>query len=169
MNEGGSPGAVLQRSRFEGFHEGALLQERMDNAALNPFPFAMDDAHFVQSLLLTFQEVFSQERRDLLRQEGMKVDPVFYGNRNDRFGLSIVCCRVPVVYLPFPSGHRSSPVCPCPSSPLRDLRSSVVFIPWLSPAVTPHLRFITDWAISKIFSNIGLVSFPVCVFCWLGW
>jgi hypothetical protein len=54
----------------------------MDDVPLNPFPFSMDNSDLFEPFLLAFQEILLQKRRDLLRRESVKVNPILNGNSN---------------------------------------------------------------------------------------
>jgi len=58
----------------------------MDNVPLNPFPFSMNDSNLFESSFLTFLEILFQEGGNLLREEGMKIDPLFNGDTDDHAG-----------------------------------------------------------------------------------
>jgi hypothetical protein len=52
----------------------------MDDIHLNPFSFSVDNSDLFEAFLLTFEKIVLQERRDLFRREGVKVDPILDGN-----------------------------------------------------------------------------------------
>ena len=57
----------------------------MDDIHLHPFSFSVDNADLLEAFLLTFEEIVLQERRNLLRGESMKVDPILDGNLNSHY------------------------------------------------------------------------------------
>jgi hypothetical protein len=62
----------------------------MDDVHLNAFSFSMDNSYLLETLLLTFQKILFQERRDLLRGEGVKINPILnrnFQNHKSQFGV----------------------------------------------------------------------------------
>ena len=83
MSEGGTPGACFRGRGFERFDKRALFEKRMDDVPLNPLPFSVNDSNLPEPFFLTFCEILLQERRNLLGQEGVKIDPIFDRNFNN--------------------------------------------------------------------------------------
>ena len=58
-------------------HEGMLFQNLLDNAALNTATAAMDHAHLVKACRMSLENVFLDDRRDVARGEGVKIERPF--------------------------------------------------------------------------------------------
>jgi hypothetical protein len=55
----------------------------MNDVALDPFALSMDDPNLCIPPLLAFLKIIFQQRRNLPRKEGMKVNPVFDRNADN--------------------------------------------------------------------------------------
>jgi hypothetical protein len=94
ISEGGTPGACFRGRGFERFDNGALFEKRMDDVPLNPLPFSVNDSNLPEPFFLTLCEILLQERRNLLGQKGVKINPIFDWNFNNvrwKFGVLHLC------------------------------------------------------------------------------
>ena len=62
-------------------HQRVPFQALLDDAALYPCSPAMDQPHVMQPGGVSLVQVLFDDRRDVARREGMKVDAAFDGDR----------------------------------------------------------------------------------------
>lgn len=82
VGKGRSPRSGLRGSALEGFNKRTSFQEGMNDGPLDAHSLSVDDPHTSKPPLLTFEEVFFQERWNLSGRKRVQVDPVFDGNTN---------------------------------------------------------------------------------------
>jgi len=74
----GDRGAEVRALRVpEGFDQGMALERLLDDAALDPFPAAVDESDLAESGRVGRRHVFLDDRRDIAGREGMEVERVF--------------------------------------------------------------------------------------------
>ena len=61
-------------------HERVPLERLLHDAALNPFPAAVNQPHFAQTGVMRGANIFVDDRCDVLGQKGVKVERVFDRN-----------------------------------------------------------------------------------------
>jgi len=82
VGKGRSPRSRLRGSGLEGFDKRTSFQEGMNDGPLDAHSLSVDDPYTSKPPLLTFEEVFFQERWNLFGRKRVQVDPVFDGNTN---------------------------------------------------------------------------------------